>query len=360
MSFLIFLISCISVCVGYGAALLMNHRHLLSARAEVESVREEAKSEVLLERQELQDFLTHVQSVTTSVDGSVDRHITRVAAFNDEIVQNVANDPKAILKAAKQLLDANVLLQEELRSARELVTVKQQELEGYMSDARTDALTGIANRRAFDHEIRRLFAQRQRQGVAFSLLLADIDHFKWFNDYYGHPVGDELLQMVARSFVNTLRDMDIVCRHGGEEFAMILPGTVLTNANHAARRVHESLARTSHHMNGTPLSVTVSIGVVEVIGDENVESLIQRLDEALYAAKRSGRNCTYYHDGMQCLPSSVMPKTDQVASVATVQSAEGKTEEIATSLEDDGSLESAQPEYDQDSESRAENLVASA
>ena len=317
MAFLTFIISMISVCVGYVSALLINYWLLKSARAKVAAAREDAEISVSLERRELHEFFAHVQSVAVTVDGSMDRHISRVAAFNDEVVQNVAKDPKAILRAAKQLLEANVQLQEELHSAREQVSVKQRQIESYISDARTDALTGIANRRAFDYEIRRLFAQRQRQGNSFSLLLVDIDHFKWFNDYHGHQVGDEMLRLVAGTFSHTLRDMDLVCRYGGEEFVMILPGTSLLNAIRAARRVHEALEQTSYRAGDALLRVTVSIGVAEVHGDENVEKFIKRLDEALYAAKHAGRNCTWYHDGMKCLPESVSPKVTAVVGTPT-------------------------------------------
>lgn len=317
MAFLTFIISMISVCVGYVAALAMNYWLLRSARAQVAAAREDAEISVRLERHELHEFFTHVQSVTATVDGSMDRHISRVAAFNDNVVQNVAKDPKAILRAAKQLLEANVQLQEELHSAREQVTVKQRQIESYISDARTDSLTGIANRRAFDHEIRRLFAQRQRQGNSFSLLLVDIDHFKWFNDYHGHQVGDEMLRLVAGTFTHTLRDMDLVCRYGGEEFAMILPGTSLPNAIRAARRVHDALELTTHRVGDALLRVTVSIGVAEVRGDENVEKFIKRLDESLYAAKHAGRNCTCYHDGLKCQPETVSPKLTVCAGTQT-------------------------------------------
>ncbi|MBC8113403.1 MAG: GGDEF domain-containing protein [Candidatus Saccharimonas sp.] len=317
MLFLTFLISGISVCVGYASALLINHWLLKSARAEVTAAREDAEISVNLERHELHEFFAHVQSVTVTVDGSMDRHITRVAAFNDNIVQNVAKDPKAILRAAKQLLEANVQLQEELHSAREQVSVKQLQIETYISDARTDGLTEIANRRAFDHEIRRLFAQRQRQGVSFALLLADIDHFKWFNDYHGHQVGDEMLRLVAGTLSHTLRDMDLVCRYGGEEFAMILPETSLPHAIRTSERVHEALEQMSHRVENAQLRVTVSIGVAEVRGDENVESFIKRVDEALYAAKHAGRNCTCYHDGEKCLPASVLPKVEDCSGRQT-------------------------------------------
>ena len=178
-----------------------------------------------------------------------------------------------------------------------------------MTEARTDALTGISNRRAFDQEVRRLFAQRKRQGVTFSLLLADVDHFKLFNDYHGHQVGDEMLRQVANTFDRTMRDMDLVCRYGGEEFAILLPGTRLKEALRAAQRANAAVERVTYRLNDAQLNVTASIGAVEVLENESVESFIERVDSALYAAKLAGRNCVCYHNGERCFPASVPPET---------------------------------------------------
>lgn len=305
MQLLIFIVSGISVCVGYFSALAINYWMLKSARTEITNERDELKIGTELERKEMKEFFEHVQSVAETVDGSVDRHSTQVAAFSEEVVQNIAKDPKIILAAAKRLLEANVQLKGELSVAREQIRDKQSELELYMTDARTDALTEVGNRRAFDQEIRRLFAQRQRQGVGFSLLLADIDHFKWFNDYHGHQMGDIVLCEVARTIKRTMRDMDLVCRYGGEEFAAILPGTSLKNAVRAAQRLHTAVERMTHKAGDVDLRVTVSVGVGEVFGDEDVETLIKRVDDCLYAAKKGGRNCIFYHDGEQPQHSSI-------------------------------------------------------
>ncbi len=333
MIFLVFIISGVSACVGYVAALLLGHQQLRSVRAEAAVACEDAKISVDLERKELHDFFTHVQSVAATVDGNMDRHTSRVAAFNDEVVNNVASDPKAVLMAAKRLLEANVQLQEELHSARAQIGEKQHELESYMTEARTDALTGISNRRAFDQEIHRLFAQRQRQGISFSLLILDVDHFKLFNDYHGHQTGDEMLRQVATTFDRTMREMDIVCRYGGEEFAIILPGTALKEALRAAHRAHVAVERMTYRVGNAQLNVTVSIGVAEVTQDEKVESFIERCDGALYAAKRAGRNCVCYHDGTQCYPGSVPPKAVAKSGThATQQNLDGLAQAIDCEL----------------------------
>lgn len=157
-------------------------------------------------------------------------------------------------------------------------------------EARTDMLTGLKNRRSFQEELSRLFAQRQRQGVVFSLLMIDIDHFKDFNDVYGHLAGDLVLRAVAQVLATTVRQMDLVCRYGGDEFAVICPGTTLDVAATAAERIRQAVANNPVALKNRQIQITASVGVAEVIRSEVAEELIQRADEALYAAKHAGRN----------------------------------------------------------------------
>lgn len=179
-----------------------------------------------------------------------------------------------------------------------------QSLDAFASEARTDMLTGLKNRRAFDEELRRQFAQRQRQGVHFSLIMMDIDHFKAFNDVHGHLSGDLALRTVAQVLSSTLREMDIVCRYGGDEFAIICPGSKLQEAAVAAERVRQAVAAHAVSLKKGDTLVTVSLGVAEVINPEIPEGLIQRVDDALYSAKHSGRNDVHWHNGHDCAPSN--------------------------------------------------------
>lgn len=305
MNVLVFIIAALSACAGYGLAMVLNYWAVKSTRAKARAELESARIDADVERSELQQFVGTVQQVAAGVQGSMTRHTTHVVAFSEEVVQNVAGDPKAMLKATKRLLQANVELQEELVAAREQITAKQRELDVYMSDARTDALTGVANRRVFDQEIRRLISQNDRTGTRFSLLLADIDHFKWFNDYHGHQTGDEMLRLVAKCFTRTLRGMDLVCRYGGEEFGLILPETSLKDAIRVAERACKAVERILYKAEDVDLNVTISIGVAAIIQGEGLEKLIRRSDQALYAAKNAGRNCAFYHDGHQPEASSV-------------------------------------------------------
>lgn len=180
----------------------------------------------------------------------------------------------------------------------------RQKLDVFIKEARTDMLTGLRNRRAFDEELGRQFAQRQRQGVHFSLIMIDVDHFKAFNDIHGHLSGDVALRSVAQVLSSTLRQMDIVCRYGGDEFAVICPGSKLHEAAVGAERVRQAIASRAVSLKEGNAQVTISLSVAEVGSPEIAEGLIQRADNALYAAKHSGRNRVHWHNGHECVPAS--------------------------------------------------------
>ncbi len=160
--------------------------------------------------------------------------------------------------------------------------------------ALTDSLTGIGNRATFDMSMKQLAARTQRAGTPFSLLMIDLDHFKWFNDNYGHQAGDKVLQEVAKAISTSARDADICCRYGGEEFAVILPDTEAKNALVLAERIHKQIARVSRKLSQHRLPITVSIGISSASQSSSThpEEIIAEADRALYLAKENGRNRT--------------------------------------------------------------------
>jgi diguanylate cyclase (GGDEF)-like protein/PAS domain S-box-containing protein len=159
--------------------------------------------------------------------------------------------------------------------------------------ARTDALTGLSNRRDFNDRAQAELARCRRLGKPLSLLMVDIDHFKLVNDRHGHAVGDAALRQLADSCRHSLREIDLPARLGGEEFVALLTETTLPDALDAAERLrrHIEALEVAPQQPGPPVRLTVSIGVAELAAaDRSHEDLMRRADQALYAAKREGRN----------------------------------------------------------------------
>lgn len=160
----------------------------------------------------------------------------------------------------------------------------QHELESMIdtldTQARTDPVTGLSNRREFERNLAREVARSERSGAPLTVLMIDLDHFKTYNDTYGHPAGDALLRRAARAWGARLRAGDLLVRYGGDEFAAILPECRLADARELARRLHE----------GTPEDESCSIGIATWRAHDTGADVILRADEALLAAKRSGRN----------------------------------------------------------------------
>lgn len=146
--------------------------------------------------------------------------------------------------------------------------------------ARTDDLTGLANRRSWDEHLRREVSRARRDGAPLAVAVLDIDHFKRYNDRYGHQAGDRLLKEVAANWQRRIRDTDILARYGGEEFALALPGAGSDHAKQLLERLRAA----------TPRNERVSAGVVQWDGQEDEGSLLDRADQALYVAKRAGRD----------------------------------------------------------------------
>ena len=170
-------------------------------------------------------------------------------------------------------------------------------LESQIAQARTDSLTGLANRRALDEELQRRYSESQRTGSPLSIMLIDVDHFKGFNDRHGHRTGDEALRVIAATLRDAMRQLDLVARYGGEEFVVLLPGTAIEGAILVAERTRQDLADSRFRYDGKEFSLTVSIGVAQLATNEHVSRMLQRVDQALYAAKGAGRNRSFWNDG---------------------------------------------------------------
>lgn len=198
------------------------------------------------------------------------------------------------LLAATHTMEARTRdLEAELQRASAEVDALKAKLDDVRKESLTDALTGIANRKAFDAELRNAIACALHSREPLCLLMCDVDRFKMFNDTWGHQTGDQVLRLVANCLSENVKGRDTAARFGGEEFAVVLPQTTLADAvalaNSIRRRVEgKKLVKKS---TGDILgAITISIGVSHLSPSDTAESLIQRADACLYAAKRGGRN----------------------------------------------------------------------
>lgn len=173
----------------------------------------------------------------------------------------------------------------------ELATLKK-EMEILHSQVQTDDLTGLYNKRHLTASLEREVERTRRSLQATTFILLDIDHFKAFNDNYGHIAGDKVLQHIGDILRKTVRKIDIPCRYGGEEFAIILPSTPILTGKQVAERVRLAIEESSLDFEGQSLKVTASLGVESFLPNsaDHIEEFIALTDKQLYRAKESGRN----------------------------------------------------------------------
>jgi len=201
---------------------------------------------------------------------------------------------ETLVRSTKEVEITNQALQKRLVDTREEIRQLQENLEVVRTEALTDPLTSLANRKYLEGAITRLIADAENHGTSLAVILVDIDHFKRINDTYGHLTGDQVLRLVAITLKDNLKGQDVAARYGGEEFAVLLPRTTLrhgvTVAEHLRRAImgKELVRRSTGETLGR---VTISLGVAGWRNGDSAASLLERADNCLYAAKGSGRNC---------------------------------------------------------------------
>jgi diguanylate cyclase len=273
----------------------------------------------------MREVVFRCQELATAVKDDVGQYHARIEATNDRLhsAATAATDATAVTGGdvkngdggdacspimevvtgiVGEVLDLNRKLQHKLAAAEQQLQRQSAQIDAYLCEARTDALTSLLNRRAFDDELRRCHALWARRGRPGSLLLIDVDHFKQVNDHHGHPAGDAVLSALAGVLKQTMRDMDVVARYGGEEFAVILPDTNGPVAKVAAERARRAVESHVFPIHDTRLTLTVSVGAADFKTNDDVIALVRRADQALYTSKTAGRNCGHYHNGNWCEP----------------------------------------------------------
>lgn len=195
--------------------------------------------------------------------------------------------------ATRKVERENATLEKRLENSTREVTRLREHLEQVRRDAMTDALTNLANRKAFDEQLDRLCTISEQERTPLTLAVLDIDHFKRFNDTWGHQTGDQVLRYVASVLGRIAKDPRVAARYGGEEFAMIFPNEaagVVEAALNAARQEIAGRSLRRRSTNDDLGAVTISAGFAERRPGETASALLGRADQALYASKRAGRN----------------------------------------------------------------------
>jgi diguanylate cyclase len=258
------------------------------------------KTEAAMKRagEQIQETIRDVNQAVSDVQARTEGYSKNLQKSVD-MVQNI-NDPAQIksvlgtlVNDTKTMLASSTKLHDELDKSARVIQDLQHDLEIVRREAMTDGLTGLSNRKAFDQEIHRMIVETRQSGITFTLLMVDIDHFKSFNDNFGHQVGDQVLRLVGRTLVEGIKGRDFAARYGGEEFAIILPesnvmaGMAVGNALRKAIAMKDVINRNTGDKLGR---ITMSVGVAEFVAGESPEDMIERADGALYTAKHNGRN----------------------------------------------------------------------
>lgn len=221
--------------------------------------------------------------------------------------QTLRNIIEAVVIATKEMQDENGRLGITLNESRQHIAQLQENLLSVRMESLTDPLTAVANRRYFDECLRTAITESELKSSPLSLVLADIDNFKKFNDHHGHQIGDQVLRLIAGTMKNNVKGQDFVARYGGEEFAIVLPNTALREAITVADNIRRAVATNNiiKQSNGETLGrLTISMGVASFRAGMTAQSLIEAADTCLYTAKKNGRNCVMCETDLEAGTSS--------------------------------------------------------
>lgn len=249
-------------------------------------------------RQELRQIISSIQDEFQRTGGNLQEYIGTLDHFSNILneplpPERMSSEVRKVIDETQEVEQSQNQVSSQISSILADMEAMRQELEQVKEESKTDSLTGLSNRKAFDAALEHSVHTAREQQSTFCVLIADIDHFKRFNDTHGHLVGDKVLRFVASTLKRCTKGKDFVARFGGEEFSIILPQTDMKGGKIVAEQIRDAVSTgnlkniKSGESYGT---ITMSIGIGQYRQDDLPNSLVQRADRALYLAKDGGRN----------------------------------------------------------------------
>lgn len=254
---------------------------------------EGAETQTREETRQLNDKIhDNVRSIRTGITESSDvlemkKNIESRLTFIEQSVGNFLHSNEERQQKWEERVST---LKQRLNSMRGETVKLQKRIHEEYKKAKTDALTGIANRLAYNAKIKHEFARWQRSGQPFSLCVIDVDKFKPVNDTWGHKAGDKVLKTIAEVCAINIRKTDFFARYGGEEFVLLLPETAIDQAQLVAENLRKAVEVRKFHYAKEPVPVTISCGLAQIREGDTMGEVFQRADKAMYSAKQNGRN----------------------------------------------------------------------
>lgn len=252
---------------------------------------DEVGSRVSKEVEELIDSLKVSADATSDYGSALEQAGEKIKGVED--AKKLQLYVTHLVKSTQNAVASNRKLESQLLESKKHIENLQSSLEAIRYESLTDELTTLNNRKHFEVSLEKIIDQAKESGRSFALLMTDIDHFKKFNDTYGHQTGDQVLRLVALAVKQNIKTQDVACRYGGEEFSIILPQSNLEEAAQIGERIRSAVMSKElvKRSTGENLGrVTISVGIATFDEMDSAHSVVSRADEALYAAKNAGRN----------------------------------------------------------------------